>query len=333
MNKKLTIRIMTAVAVAFLFSAGILAQTPIPGYTDGGGSHNYDSTGATQVTLGKSIPVMARPDLYFHPSYNAEDGTGLTAGFFWDWVPVAGTGSVTIADSANNYTRVIGATLGTASVTVAERGPNCADATPETINLTVIATPSFSITSPAADITECVGAPNLAYATSPVVATIAANGASQYRLVWTLAVHTESAGAPDEWFDSDLSTSLGVALAYAEEYTQAIPQSVAASGAHTITSTAGTDFVTINNKTTVYTYTLTAINDLVSRRSDFITISGGTGGVQGAANPVNTATPGSFMYYDIAGVNPLATTDQVVITVHPVPVTGPIYHISNTWAN
>lgn len=333
MKRELNFRIIFVVAALFA-TAGLFAQ--IPGYTDGAGTGtNYVSTATqatTDVTVGKTIPLFATPDSYYHPSYDPEDGSGLTAGFTWTWSTTAGTGSVTLGSAAANYVEVTGATVGAATVEVYESGALCADATPESIAINIMATPSVSITAPATDIEECEGDPSLDLGTTSVVATIANNGASNYRLVWSLEIYTENSSAtPDEWFDTDLSTSLGAVQAFAEEYTQALPQAVAASGAVDITSVGApnTDFITINNKTTVYTYTLTAINDLVSRRSDFLTIDDA---VQGAGNAVNSATAGDFMYYDINGVNPLANTDVITITVHPVPSTGPIFHIDNDWA-
>ena len=57
-----------------------------------------------------------------------------------------------------------------------------------------------------------------------------------------------------------------------------------------------------------------SINDQASRFGDFINLDG------------DDTVPGDFNYYNIGG-------QQLVVTVNPAPVTGPIYHISNTWAN
>jgi hypothetical protein len=184
-----------------------------------------------------------------------------------------------------------------------------------------LATPSVSFTAPATDIELCTGDPLLN--TTAVTATIANNSASQYRLVWSLEIYTQS-GDPmsaDEWFNTS-KVSIGNAQAYAVNKDQTSPQSVAAAGPVALTSIT-LPYIAIGGKTTVYTYTLTAINDVVSRRGDFIGLGAG----------VNATTPGSFKYYDVAGVNPIVTNDVVTITVHPTPSTGPIFHISNTWAN
>lgn len=322
MNKRITRKVFATLTVATLFTFGLMAQTPITGYDNGASGSNYVSTATqatTQVTLGKSIPLFAQPDVYYHPSYDPITGNGITAGFTWTWS--TNNGNVTLGGMVANYAVATGAVLGTTTVSVAEASAFCTDATPQTMDVTVLATPTFSITAPLANIEVCSGDPSLA---TGVTATIVNNNATQFRLVWSLEIFTQSGSpmAADEWFDSDKTTSLGAAQAFAENYTQAVPQNVAAAGAVNVTS-ATLPYTTIGGKTTVYTYTLTAINDVVTRRGDFIGL--------GAA--VNATPAANFMYYDVAGVNPLATNDVVTITVHPTPATGPIYHISNTWAN
>lgn len=331
MKKRITQKLLATLAVAMFFMAGAMAQVVIPGWEDGtaGGPGNYVSTATeatTAVTVGKTIPLYAEPDGYYHPSYNPIDGTGLTAGFTWTWTPSGA--QITLAGGVGNYIEVTGVTVGGPyTVSVYESSALCDDGTPEEIDISVLATPSFSITAPAnPTYAYCAGDPLLPAA---VTATIAANGASNYRLIWDLEIYTMS-GAPmaaDEWFDSDKTTSLGAAQDWAILWEDDNPDAVAASGDYDITTVAG-GFTTIGSKSTVYVYTLRGINDVVSRRGDFLTIDDGT---QGVLNPVNTAADDDFMYYDVAGVNPLATTDVLTVIVHPTPVTGPIFHISNTW--
>lgn len=309
--------------MAFVIT-GTFAQTPIPGED----VVDYTSTvteASTQVTVGKTIPLYAYPDNYFHPSYDPATGTGITAGFSWTWTPSGA--EITLGGAADNYVEVTGATVGTGyTVSVVENGPSCSDATAETITIDVLATPTYSLTTPAAaSYEDCVGGGSLPAAS--VVATIVDNGASNYRLVWDLEIYTEdNTGTPDEWFDV-AGASLGAVQAFAVENTQASPQAVAAPGAVDITSgIASWGLMGAGTKTTVYVYTLRAINDIVTRRGDFLTIDGGGG-------DVSATTPADFMYYDVLGANPSVATDVLTITVNPAPVTGPIYHISNTWAN
>jgi hypothetical protein len=78
-------------------------------------------------------------------------------------------------------------------------------------------------------------------------------------------------------------------------------------------------------KATVYEYTLTGWNSGISRKSDYIAI-----------RALENATPGSsawddYSYYTRNIDADVRLTARVIVL--PAPVTGPIYHISNSWAN
>lgn len=309
--------------LAFVIT-GAFAQTAIPG-EDVIDYVSTDVEATTQVTLGKTIPLYALPDAYYHPSYNPATGAGLTLGYTWTWTPSGG--EITLANASDNYVEVTGVTAGTGyTVEVYESGPLCNDASsPESITIDVLNTPTFSITTPAlASYEYCVGDASLP-ATS-VIYTITDNGATYYRTSWDLEIYTENAsGTPDEWFDV-AGVSLGAVQDFAVEYTEGSPQATTNPGTVDITSgLAAWSLMGAGTKTTVYVFTLRSINDIVSRRGDFLTIDGGGGDVSAPAST-------DFIYYDVAGVSPQATTDVLTITVHPAPVTGPIYHIGNTWA-
>lgn len=310
--------------MALAFS-GAFAQTAIPGED----VLNYVSTGteaAIDVTVGTTVPLYAWPDAYFSPTYDPATGLGINAGHSWAWTPSGA--QITLAGNIDNYVELTGATVGGPyTVDVVESGSCGASATTESITVNVLATPTVSITTPAADLTECSGAAAL---TTAVEITIGANGASNYRVAWNMEIYTMS-GSPavaDEWFDTDKTTSLGAAQAYAEEFTQAAPATYAASGAQALLATMPAEFTLIGGKPTVYVITVTAINDAISRKGDFIAIDGGFG-----SGDVTAPIASDFTYYDVAGVNGGGATDVLTITVNPNPTTGPIYHISNTWAN
>lgn len=312
MNKRITRKIFAAFAVATLFVGGAIAQTPIPGYDDGAGGSNYVSTATeatTQVTVGKTIPLYAEPDAYYHPTYDPITGTGITAGFSWTWTSASAPANITIGAGSDNYTTITGVTAGGPyTVNVVENGPLCSDGTGQDIDITVLDEPTGSL-STTTNLDLCVGDAGLPGAA--IQATIDANGASDYHLVWRLEIYTESAGVADEWFDATLGT-LGAAQAFAADYTTAAPDQ-AQTAAGTFNLTAVVPNATINSKTTVYEYTYTSLNDLVSRRGDFSAVA-----------DVNAFTWDEFVYY--------AVGETVSITVHPTPVTGPIFHISNSWA-
>jgi hypothetical protein len=316
MKRVLKNRTILVITAMLFLASGLFAQTPIPGYSDGALGNNYDNTGAAYVTVGKTIPLYARPDGYFHPSYDPATGNNLTPGFTWVWSITVGPANVTIGGSAANYTQVTGVNAGTSStVHVVETPPlawgTCVDAgTNMTVN--VVAVPSIAYAAGlAATYNVCAGDPSLPVA----IGTVISGGYQNFRLAWTLEIKTLKADLTDKDFYALNKSTTGVPLAV--NYTQLAPEAVAASGAHAITSVAG-GFTVIDNSTTVYTYSLNGLNDQASRFGDFIGLLPVPG--------VNGTSPDDFMYYDTAA-------DLVTITVHPTPTTGPIFHIVGTWAN
>jgi hypothetical protein len=315
MKRVLNFKAILAFAFSMLIAGGLFAQTPIPGYSDGAGGDNYDLAGAAYVTVGKTIPLYASPDPYFHPAYDPATGLGLTAGFTWVWSVSVNPLNITLGGTAVNYTQATGNNAGTNStVHVVETPPvawgTCVDAgTNMTVN--VVAAPSIAYAGgllPSYNV--CAGDPSLPVA----IGTVISGGYQNYRLEWTLVIKTLNADLSDnDFYDTDKTTT---PVPIAENYTWLAPQAVAASGAHNITSVAG-GFTIIDNSTTVYTYTLNGINDQASRFGDFLTLAAGAG--------VNGALPNAFMHYD-------TVADVITITVHPAPATGPIYHIVGTWA-
>lgn len=314
MKKELTLKTVL-VLVAALVTTGLFAQTPVPGYDNGGGGDNYDNAGVTYVTVGKTVPLYADPDPYFHPTYDEVTGANLTAGFTWTWTSVDAPANFTFGSAADNYVEVTGVNAGSYTINVVEEAPfgTCNDGgTNLTIN--VVAQPAIAYDGAlAATYEDCAGG------TFPAAITAVISGGYQaYRLAWTLEIKTLNPDLTDnEFYDTDKTTVLGTAGELAEEYTQAVPQAVAASGNHVITSVAG-GYTVIDASTTIYTYTLQGLNDQASRWGDFLGLAAGTG--------VNGATAGQFQYYDTAN-------DVLAITVHPTPTTGPIFHIDASWAN
>jgi hypothetical protein len=335
--KKMNLLKAIALGSAMLCSSAMFAQTVIPGVEDGVagiGTLNYVSTATqatTQVTVGTTIPLFALPDSYWSPAYNVLEGTGIVAGQTWTWSQAVATPNYTLGSAAGNYVELTGVTAGGPyTINVVEGNALCTDATPQTIVVNVLAEPTVALSengTGASPWNVCAGDATLPTA---ITATIANNTATNFRLWWDLEIYTMD-GDPqvaDEWFDTDKSTSLGAAQAFAELYDDAAPQAVAAAGAVNITSVAGaTLYEVIGNKSTVYVYSVRGINDVVSRRGDFLGIADeASPAPQTIANAVNTTTPDMFTYYD-------TTVETITIKVNPVPVTGPIYHINNTWAN
>jgi hypothetical protein len=312
MKRVLNYRTILAVALMFA-TAGLFAQTPIPGWDNGAGGDNYESVGVTYVTEGKTIPLYAEPDAYYHPSYDPATGTGLTVGFTWNWSSADEPVNISFGGAADNYLEVTGVNAGSYTVNVQEVAPwgGCSDVG-QNITINVVTEPAMTFAAGSVTTEDCEGG------TFPAAIQTAISGGYQFfRITWSLEIKTLTPlGADDDWYDTDKTTVLAPG-GLAEEYTQAVPEAVAASGNHDITSIAG-GFTVINAQTTVYTYTLNGLNDVASRWGDFLTLAAGAG--------VNGAAPDDFMYYD-------TVAESVVITVHPTPTTGPIFHIDGTWAN
>ncbi len=315
MKRELNFRIIFAAAALFV-TAGLFAQTPIPGWDNGAGGDNYDNAGATWVTEGKTIPLYASPDAYYHPGYVPATGVGLTAGFVWNWTSADEPANITFGGAADNYIEITGVNAGAYTVSVAEESSwGCADATPEVITINVVAVPAMAFDATSITSEDCEGG------TFPAAIGVDVSGGYQnFRLAWTLEIKTLTAGGADEfWYDDEDGTGRVAAQKYAVEYTQLAPEPVAASGNHAITTV--TAFNAINNgtidATTVYTYSLNGLNDHASRWGDFLTLAAGAG--------VNGAAPDDFVYYDLG-------PETITMTVHPTPTTGPIFHIDATWA-
>ena len=311
--KKNILKIAFTLVLAFVIT-GVFAQaTDVPG--DGADfATNWAATGTVHMVEGGTIPLFAMPDPYFHPDYDntgTPDYTLNAAGFTWVWTEATATLSITQSAPEDNYVTV-GAGVGDAgtyTVNVVETAPagwgGCDDGTGTNASVVVHAVPAVTLGG-TASYNLCEGDAGLPAA---VTATIS-DGYQNYRLVWQLEIKTLNADGTDkDFYDTDKTTT---PVALAESYTTAAPEAVAAAGAHAITSIGG-GFTVIDNSATVYTYTLTSINDQASRNCDFITLGG------------NESVAANFTYY--------ANAETVTVRVNPTPTTGPIYHINNGWAN
>ena len=312
---KRNFKLRTVIVAAFTFATiGLFAQThdgtELPGLDTDYASGAVQTS--TYVVEGATIPVWATPDPYFHPSYDPSTSTEtLTDGFTWTWGDVSAVLTFNQNNAQDNYVEVTAGGAGTAGtypITVTENAPaawgGCSGAS-TTIDVVVVAAPTATLGGDAT-YSLCEGDAGLPAA---VTATIS-DGWQNYRLVWTLEIKTLNPDLTDkDFYDTDKTTT---PVALAEEYTTAVPEAVAAAGAHDITSVAG-GFTVIDASSTVYTYTLTSINDQASRFGNFIALDG------------DATDPSAFAYLGIG--------ETVSITVHPTPTTGPIFHIDAGWAN
>ena len=320
MNKMTTRKLVATFAVAAFFIGGAFAQTH-NGTTVPGTSTDYvDGTTQTELwmTVGTTIPVYAMPDPYYHPNYDpAGANYTLTDGFTWTWGNTpTGAGTLTITQSAadDNYVTFSTPDVDDWAITVAEGSALCTDATPSTLTLHAIAAPTSQFTT-AGDSTQCgsIGAQAVA-----ISITEASNGTmNNFAMSVTMTVDTFDYNTM-AWVNIAASTSVEVDWTLAAKGTPNAGASPA--WVHNITTPA---IDLVNNRRTRYLFTLGEPTDYtgagsgmasqISQNSDYIAIAGGSV----AAN----TTMYTFGAADVMGW-----------VINPVPETGPIYHINNTWA-
>ncbi|MBN2480208.1 MAG: hypothetical protein JXB19_00585 [Bacteroidales bacterium] len=316
------LRSVLCVEAAMLLSVSAFNQTTHDGSTvpaAGVVTYTPSTTEATtHMTEGTTVPVYALPDPYYHPNYDVENAIfTLTNGFTWTWSGTAVDNlTVNQASTDDNYVTVTAASgdAGSYVLSVTENAPalygGCSGPQVD-LNIVVHAEPGVTMGGDATYL-FCAGDAGL----PDDIQTIISDGWQQYRLVWSLEIATlDELGAKEFYYDDENGTNREGVQKYAEEYTTDTPQSIADAGSAPDLMTFGA-FNVINNGTrnavTVYTYTLTGINDQASRFGDFIDLAG------------DDSDASAFTYY--------AAGETVVVTVYPAPVTGPIYHIPNNWA-
>jgi len=337
MKKRITRKLVATVAVAMLLITGAWAQlgSNLPG--DGASFlTNWDSVAVAHVIEGHSIPLAASPDRYFHPNYNpGTQNYTLTAGFSWYWTVTTGTAAdVTFSINHNpvgpvisndNYTLVTVAAARTDAsfvINVVEIAPQawgaCSDAGQDiTLNVyeepAVVFDPGLAATYEVCDVA-------LLPATLEAVIS---GGWQNYWLAWTLQIETQdAANAHLEYYQIDKATPAVAPFLAVNHQVATAPATpdkgaIAAGNYDLVAASALADFDVIGTNTTIYTFTLTSINDQALRFSNFFALDG-----------VETVETNAAFTYNAA-----AAFDEVVITVHPTPTTGPIYHIDNGWAN
>jgi hypothetical protein len=324
MKKSNFLKVGFSVVFAMLVTSGVFGQVqggidyaPIAGATVYAAGVPIDS-----VTTGTTTRLYTKPDPYYHPNYTALGGWVLTGGFTWTWTVPAITGTQTAGANSNVWAEIQWGAVNAAPVkiVVTETTPagfgGCSGDTNVWVRILPTPTATFTADNPGsiigADLTVCEGDPRL---TDIVQGTL--TGIFNLQLEWTFEIATLNAvGAKVEYWDLAKAT-LGGAPAFAinRAGTVANPQET---GIDALTfdfdrPTDG-DYTAIDDgtskKPTLYTYVINGVNDRISRKSDYLT------------NP--TAAPQSWSWYD-------TTAETIVIRVNPAPVTGPIYHIPNTW--
>lgn len=318
MKKTNFFKIVLTLVMAFAFS-GAFAQFVAQ---DSDAAEAIDS-----VTVGVNVPYYVEPDIYFNPGWAGTatdpDVAGLVnSTFVWAAPSPAGAGgAATATDVAvgDNYIEYSFPDVDTYTLSVQETANSC-PGTAVTMDVEVINEPTNAWNAAAgyinADITECETSLALDDQVG-VTFTTDVNDSYSIQLDWELEIKTLTSGGADDkfWDDVNLSTAPVSGVPVAIDNTATAGNQVTSIDVLTYDLTKPADgFVAIDDagkKTTVYTYTVNGVNDRISRKSDYITNSGG-------------AATGWSWY---------GTAESIVITVNPAPVTGPIYHISNIWAD
>ncbi len=310
----------------------------------------------TLKTGGTTMGYYALPD----PAYHTYTGPGwaLTAGFVWDWTIPTNPGAATVTypvplvpgpgNKPANYVEITYPATGNYVVNVKEHAPaafgGCVDATGKDINVTVVAAPTGAATiNPG-------GAWNVITANS-AYQICGDQGAQTLTVTFNEAVPLALAGfsfavaSKVETIDgSDAVIDIKTPYAIVQDFTAttggrlkagqvgALPSAALTAGNPTSTFTFNTPALTVLTKgatttlaRTKYTYrfvqTGTASNSAailaaantfrtaISQKSDFL-----------AAAPT---------YFTFAATG--NATNEIYFIVNPTPVTGPIYHISNTY--
>ncbi len=290
------LRTVASVAIAMFVAFGVYGQERDAALTV---TNAINDT----ITIGTEIPYHVTPDPYFNPNYNVGGGWAVASEFLWSFDGAVLTGASypgaaptyddplgvsTQADTLINPDITFDGTIGDYVLAARESSRSGCAGSIQLLNIHTVDTPSVSIGY--ADIDQCGD-----YALGSNVQVTIAGGKDTYWLDWTLVVDSLTA---------DASTSLGVIAASGITQTNQV---------HASSGLVDIDAVTahnvIDNKVTRYTYTLTGVNDRISRKSDYIPVT-------------RDATQASWTEYGGADLS-------WIVIVRPAPTTGPIYHLPN----
>ncbi len=298
MKRELTLKVVWSLAVVFTANS-LFAQIPAVFDPISGNS----AVAIDSVTVGTTTPYWVEPDSYYHPNF-ASTGA-LTANFTWTWAvaPAGPTMSAT-----NNYVEIAWPAQGLFNVTVFETAPaamgGCSSADTNAY-VRVIASPTVGFTADnpgtiiGANLNVCESDTRLNDIVQASITTVA-GATPQVQLEYTYEVETEDAGG------TTTQQSINEFLFTAGNQVTGINTAT-----YNLMRPAG-GYAVIGGETTIYTYTISGVTDRISRKSDYL------------VNPTGANT--GWRPYD-------TTTETIVITVNPTPVTGPIYTIPNNWAN
>ncbi|MGE0090713.1 MAG: hypothetical protein AB7S50_14670 [Bacteroidales bacterium] len=266
------------------------------------------------VITGTTTRLYVYPDLNFSPTFDPATNGGLAGSQVWEWYPSSDGSGVAIKGAANeNWLEYTWGAAGLFPVSVIESNSllSC-DGSVSTIDVRILPEPTVAFTS-------VDGTPVFGSAASPFSycesearlltdypqATITSNisGMPSYQIQYSLVVDTTHSGG---------ATWTAIPASGLTYDGAAGTQQIVTGSTHNLNRPVA-GFIAIDGRPTRYTYSLNGVTDRITRKCDYLTNSAK------AAN--------AWTWYDDV------TPETMVILVNPAPVTGPIYHISNMWAN
>jgi hypothetical protein len=304
MKRVFNFRNVLAIAAGLLFANATFAQI----LTD------YEDRAETSYqTAGATFRLYVEPDGTYSPTYNPVTNANLGATARWTWTFVGLTGApLSGVAAAQNWVEFTNPGVGAYTITVAESNTLsvCADGTPESQDVTVIAAPTAAITTadPAQACGDVAAMAVVMSITEAVPAAVAGYAFAVNELVENIDPSDAVIGAAlvdnDAFIDFPTTAKLntgngltGVASPYGYTF-----------------NTSALDVQ--NGLRTRYTYTLIKASDAPGP----------------SANGIISAISQKSNYIDGNDTYAFNANNQIVIIVNPTPVTGPIFHIPNDWA-
>ena len=302
MKRSTLMKLAFTLVAVFLF-AGLKAQILL--------IYTQDQTVDMYQTVNTNFRVYVQPDNVYSPTYDATTNANINPASYWLFNAPVGLTPVTPASLATainqNWVELTAATTGDYALTAAEQlgAAGCVDGTPTSLNVHVIAVPTAVVTT--ADPANRCGNSG----PDAVVLTFTESVPQLY------ANYAFAVNELVETMDDVAGTNATLATATPNFVDHPVSAKVSAVGADggpfTVTfNTAALNVV--SGKPTRYTYTLVEPSDFAA----------------GADGFVSTITHKSHY---IGGNVKIAYTGKTtyVAIVAPIPVTGPIYHLSNTY--
>lgn len=341
--KKSTLLNLALSLVAIFIFAGAKAQTNTGQWAANGTINEYTNAAGNKVTYGKAMPFWVWPSAAYNPNFNFAIGayaspatitTNVTSAFAW-----SATGAPTIvpfqvAAVDRNYATFSWplAAVGTQTITVTETpASGVCPATAVTYDVNVIDEPSFTITTVASKfgLTNLIQSNCWAAVGNNTTAIPFAVGTADedypyafyldYK-IFTVDGLDVSGNVPVTAGDLNTGGAGVTAVAY-DSRVNGVVAGVPTTTGNPITVGSGTnlipstDFPAVGNKITVYEFALAGYNAKVSRTSDYLAKAITTNAIRD--------NWGTYTQY--------GTAAKYYIVALPTPVTGPIYHISNSF--